>query len=138
MEATAKKPATDEFSVKERKRWLFFGIPWTFTTYTLNNKKLILKEGFFSTTENEILLYRVLDITLRRNLFQRMFGLGSVIVEAQDKTHAQLVIKNIKRSQKFRELLSDAVEADKIRLRLRRGELIDFDGDFDGDDGDNF
>lgn len=112
MAATVQSsPAADQFEVKERKRLLFFGLPWTFTTYTLNNKKLILKEGFLNTTENEILLYRVLDITLKRSLGQRIFGLGSVVVEAQDKTHPQLVIKNIKRSQEFRERA----------LRRRRG-----------------
>ena len=134
MAATVQSsPAADQFEVKERKRLLFFGLPWTFTTYTLNNKKLILKEGFLNTTENETLLYRVLDITLKRSLGQRIFGLGSVVVEAQDKTHPQLVIKNIKRSQEFRERLSGAVEEEKLRLRMRRGELID-GGVEDGDD----
>lgn len=33
----------------ERKRLLFFGLPLTFTTYTLSNKKLELKTGLLTT-----------------------------------------------------------------------------------------
>lgn len=119
------------FSVSERKRWLFLGVPFTFTVYTLENKKLILKEGFFNTKENEILLYRIVDMTLNRSLMQKIFGLGSLTIEAQDKTHPTLVIKNIKHVRNFKELLSNAVEEDKLRLRMRQGELIDSQADGD-------
>ena len=116
-------------NVSERKRWLFFGLPFTFTVYTLLNKKLVLKEGFVNTSENEILLYRIVDMTLNRSLFQRIFGLGSIVLEAQDKTHPTLVIKNIKHALNFRDLLANAVENDKLRLRMRQGELIDSQAD---------
>ena len=53
------------------------------------------------------------------------------MVEAQDKTHPTLVIKNIRHSKQFRDLLSQAVENDKIRLRMRQGELIDPDMEAD-------
>ena len=129
-----KSVATNEalpLPVKGRKRWLFFGLPFTFTTYTLAEKKLILRQGFFNINENETLLYRVVDMTLRRSLIQRIFGLGTLMVEAQDKTHPTLVIKNIRHSKQFRDLLSQAVENDKIRLRMRQGELIDPDMEAD-------
>lgn len=111
--------------MRERKRWLFFGIPWTFTKYTLMTKKLILVEGFFKTVENEILLYRVLDMSLSRNLIQKIFKLGTVTVYAQDKTHPTLVIKNIKHAREFRDSLADAVEKDRIRMKMRQSEFID-------------
>ena len=109
---------------QERKRWLFFGIPFTFTKYTITENKFILNEGFFTSTENEILLYRVLDITLKRTLWQKLFGLGSVIVQSQDQTHPTLVVKNIKHSVQFKEELSTHVEMEKVRLNMRRGEYI--------------
>lgn len=111
--------------MNERKRWAFFGIPWTFTKYTLMTKKLILTEGFFKTTENEILLYRVLDMSLSRNLIQKIFKLGTVTVYAQDKTNPTLEIKNIKHAREFRDSLADAVEKDRIRMKMRQSEFID-------------
>lgn len=124
--------ASQAFEVKERKRLLLFGLPLTFTTYTLQNKKLTLKEGFLNTRENETLLYRIVDMTLTRSLPQRVFGLGTLVIEAQDKTHPTLVIKNIRHAKEFKNLLSNAIEEDKLRLRMRQGELIHSDADGDG------
>ena len=32
----------DDFEVRERKRWTFFGLPFTFTTYTLTDRKSVV------------------------------------------------------------------------------------------------
>ena len=125
-------PGKESFQVTERRRWLLFGLPFTFTTYTLTNKKLLLKEGLLNTRENEILLYRVVDMTLSRSLAQRLFGLGTLTVEAQDKSHPRLAIRNIRHVTEFKDLLSNAVEEDRLRLRMRQGELIDSDAEADG------
>lgn len=123
--------------MKERKRWLFFGLPFTFTKYTLTDRKLIVDSGLFTSEQNEILLYRVLDLTLRRTLLQKIFKLGTVRVEAQDKTSPVLNILNIKNSAQFKDALSDAVETEKQRLRFRRGEVIDDSLDDGAGDGFN-
>ena len=62
---------------KDRKRTLF-GLPWSFTRYYLTEDKLIIETGFLSRREEEIRLYRILDITLQRPFAQRLFGLGTV------------------------------------------------------------
>ena len=110
--------------IKERKRWGFFGLPFTFTTYTLTDKKLLINSGLLSSVEDEILLYRIVDLTLRKTLFQKMFGLGTIIIHAQDKTTPTLELKNIKHSHDFKELLSEQIEEEKTRLRMRKSELI--------------
>lgn len=125
----------DTVIMKERKRWTFFGIPWTFTKYTLMNKKLILTQGLFKTVENEILLYRILDMTLSRTLIQKIFKLGTITVYAQDKTEPKLEIKNIKHAKEFRDALAQAVEKDRIRMKMHQSEYIyshtDIDVDFE-------
>lgn len=117
----------------ERKRWGFFGIPWTFTKYTLMTKKIVIEKGFFNTVESEILLYRITDLTYSRTLFQKLFKLGTLTVHAHDKTTPVLAIKNIKHSREFKECLSDAVEKDRIRMKMRQSELVDA-GHHDFDD----
>ena len=32
----------------ERKRWLFLGLPWTFTVYTINEDVVTIDAGFFN------------------------------------------------------------------------------------------
>ncbi len=120
-----------EYIMRERKRWGFFGIPWTFTVYTLKEKKLVIDTGFFTSVKNEILLYRIVDMSYSRTLGQKLFGLGTVTVYSKDKTNPTLLIKNIKHSNDFYESLSEAVEKDRIRMKMRQSEQITIDGDDD-------
>jgi uncharacterized membrane protein YdbT with pleckstrin-like domain len=116
-------------SIKERKRWLFFGLPFTFTTYTLGGKALTLKRGLFTTTEDDILLFRVMDISIKRTLCQKIFGLGTLIVMSTDQTNSNLEIRNIKRSKAFKEALAERVESERLRMRFKTGELMGNDAD---------
>lgn len=119
----------------ERKRLLFFGLPWTFTKYTLNPKKLLINTGLLTSVENEILLYRVMDITVKRSLMQKIFRLGSIQIISSDKTCPNLEIKNIRNVTQFREALSEYIEESRRQYRMRAGEIID-DYDGPGDDMD--
>lgn len=116
--------------IKERKRILLFALPFSFTTYTITEKKLIYKTGLLSTNEDEILLYRVQDMSVKRSLGQRIFGLGTIEVHSQDKTMPLLLIKNIKHVKEFRAILSENVEKEKTRRNFRSTEILDGDGDF--------
>lgn len=113
----------------ERKRWLFFGLPFTFTTYTLTNKKLTINSGFIRTVEDDILLYRVSDLRLTRNLLQRIFNLGTIVVVSSDKSVPQLELHNIRNFRKFKDLLEKCIEHDKLRVRFRSAELLGGDSD---------
>ncbi len=115
----------NDLIMRERKRWGFFGIPWTFTKYNLRKKKLVIETGLFKSIENEILLYRIVDITYSRALFQKIFKLGTIVVHARDKTTPVLVIKNIKHSREFKDKLSEMVEQDRIRMKMRQSEFVD-------------
>ena len=127
----AKKQVQQEpVLIKERKRRVFFALPWSFTTYAITTKNLIYKKGLLSTYEEEILLYRVQDISVKRTLGQKLFGLGSIEVHSQDKTCPVLEIKNIKHVSEFRNILSESVEKEKTRRGFRSTEILDSDGDF--------
>lgn len=114
----------EPFEITERKRWLFFGLPLSFTTYTLTNKKLTINRGVFSTVEDDILLYRIADLRLKRSFFQRMCGLGSIDVISSDKSLPNLEIHNIKNFREFKDLLEESIEHDRMRARFRSAEVI--------------
>lgn len=111
--------------IRERSRLLFLGLPFTFKVYTLTDKQLCYKQGFLNTIEEEIQLYRVIDITKKRNIIQRILGLGTIIVYSNDRTDSQLEIKNIAHYDDFYHYLSESVESERIRYRVRPGEVID-------------
>ena len=123
---------------KDRKR--YFGLPLSFTRYSLSEDRLFISEGFLTIKDDEILLYRVRDIDTQRNLWQRMFGVGTVTVVSSDKTMPTLVLKNVKDPVFVKELLHKQVEEMKIRRRVRLGEIMTSDmsdDDSDLDDLDN-
>ena len=127
------KKKKEDYIMRERKRWAFLGIPWTFTVYTLKEKKLVIDRGLFTSIREEILLYRIVDMSYSRTLGQKIFGMGTVKVYSKDKTNPSLEIKNIRHSNDFYESLSEAVEKDRIRMKMRQSELIDVDYPTDAD-----
>ena len=120
-----------EYIWKDRKR--YFGMPLSFTRYALSEDRLFLSEGFLNIKDDEILLYRVRDIDTSRNLWQRLFGVGTVIVMSSDKSMPNLVLKNIKDPVAVKELIHEQVEEMKIRRRVRVGEIMSNDLDGDGE-----
>ena len=84
-----------ELLFKERKR-IWCGLPWTFTVYSFDEERFFIKRGMFTIKEDEIRLYRILDLSLKRNFIQRIFGLGTITVDSSDKSMKCFEIKNIK------------------------------------------
>lgn len=107
---------------QDRKR--YFGLPLSFTRYRLSEDRLFVSEGFLNIKDDEILLYRVRDIDTRRNLWQRLFGVGTVTVISSDKTMPSLELKNIKDPIFVKELIHKQVEEMKIQRRVRFGEIM--------------
>ena len=112
----------NEYFWKDRKRYL--GLPISFTRYALSHDRLFLSVGFFSVKDDDILLYRIRDISVRRTLWQRIFGVGTVTVQSSDKTHPSLELKNVKNPLRVKELLHDLVEEMKAKRRMRFGEIL--------------
>lgn len=121
---------------KDRRRRM--GMPLSFTRYALSEDRLFLSVGFFSIRDDELLLYRVRDITTRRSMWQRLFGVGTITVVSSDKSQPTLVLKNIKKPLMVKELLHERVEEMKLKRRVRVGEVMGNDyadeDDFDEDD----
>ena len=125
----------DQYIWRDRKR--FLGMPLSFTRYALSEDRLFLSVGFLSIKDEEVLLYRVRDISSSRSLGQRLFGVGTVTVVSSDKTMPSLVLKNIKDPMRIKELLHNQVEEMKIRRRMRVGEVMGMpDYNDAGDDAD--
>ena len=118
----------------DRKRIL--GLPITFTRYALSEDRLFLKRGFLNIKQDEILLYRIRDLRVTRNLWQRIFGVGTVTIVSTDKSNPELELKNIKQPNEVKELIHEYVEKMKIERRMRVGEMsMDIDDDsFDFED----
>ncbi len=114
-----------QFMWKDRKRIL--GMPITFTRYALSEDRLFVETGLLNMRQEEVILYRVRDISLKISLGQRIFGVGSVLIQSSDKSTPVLEFRNIKRPREVKELIHQQVEEMKLERRLRVGEILEDD-----------
>ena len=78
-----------------------------------------------------------MDVTLKRSLGERIWGLGTIHLCSSDKTTPEIDIKRIRQSADVKELLSDMVEAARKKSRVSAREFMvadDADDDVDEDD----
>ena len=118
----------------ERKRWLFFGIPFTFTKYTIKEDMITIDEGLIRTIENDCYMYKVQDVTRSVSLIEKMFGLGTVICYTGDTTHPQLLLQHIKRSREVKDFILK--ESEEARLKRRTVNMLDIGSGDTGELGD--
>ena len=116
---------------KDRKRYL--GLPLSFTRYAVSDDCLFLSTGLLNIKDEEILLYRVRDLSLSRSLGQRIFGVGTIVVTSSDKSQPVLQIKNVKDPAGVKELIHTQVEEMKIRRRVRVNEVSTSSADAEDD-----
>lgn len=107
----------------DRKR-LWCGLPWTFTKYGMDEGRLFVETGFLNTREEEVRLYRILNISLNKSLIQRIFGLGTIHIDSTDLDLKCLKITNIKNSDHVKEMLSAKVEEERMRNRVSAREYM--------------
>ena len=122
------------FIWKERKRNAL-GLPWTFTKYALTDDRLFITSGLLKTVEDEVRLYRIMDLSLSQTLSQKIFGIGTILVSSADKSMRDFEIKNIKKPRDVKEQLSKLVEENRDKKRVTNREFMGEDADF-GDDED--
>lgn len=111
---------------KDRKRHL--GLPISFTKYSLSggeNPRIFRETGLFNLKEEELLLYRVRDLSLSRSLGQRIFGVGTITLHSSDKTTPTLELVNIAHPKDVKEKIFSKVEEAKATRRMRTTELLE-------------
>ena len=96
----------------------FFGLPWSFKTYTLYPDRLIIESGFLARRQEELRLYRIMDISLRMGLFQRLFKVGSIYLTTSETKSPRCNIHDIRHPRELMRQLSDLAEFERTRVRV--------------------
>ena len=125
-------PMAGSYVWEDRKR-IIFGLPFTFTTYHLTKEKLLIRSGILNTKEEEIRLYRIMDVTLNRSLWERLFGLGTIHCCSADKSTPEFDIRWIPHSADVKETLSNMIEEERQAKRVSSRECMTDEGDGDDD-----
>lgn len=117
---------------KDRKHHLWF--PISFTSYYIEDDRLMIKKGLLSTTLDETLLYRIVDITFQQTFAGKIFGTGNIILRTKADASGEIILENIAKPLEVRKMLSKMVEESRDRRNIVGKEFYSMDhGDFDGD-----
>ncbi|MBO6148851.1 MAG: PH domain-containing protein [Lachnospiraceae bacterium] len=127
---------TGKYLWQDRKR-TFLGLPWSFTIYSLDEERLYIKRGIFTVRQDEVRLYRIMDLSLVSTIGQRIFGLGTIKCCSADKSLGDFELKNIKRPEEVMELLSENVEKQRERKRVSSREFLHESDQYEEEDDDD-
>ena len=121
----------------DRKRTLL-GLPLSFTKYSMTEERLFIEQGFLNKKEDEVRLYRIMDVSLSRSFGQRLFGVGTIHCCSADKSMKDFDILSIKHPKDVKEQLSELVEKQRDAKRVTNREFMsdhhDMDDDYYDDD----
>ena len=107
----------------ERKRWLFLGLPFTFTKYMIKEDMITIDTGFFKTVENDCYMYKVQDVQHSASLCEKIFRLGTVTCFTGDTTHPQLVMEHIRNSRVIKDFILE--QSENARVKRRTVNMLD-------------
>ena len=107
----------------EKKRWLFLGLPFTFTKYVIKEDMITVDTGVFTKVENDCYMYKVQDVEHTASIWERMAGLGTIVCYTGDTTHPKLLIEHIRNSKAIKEFILK--ESEEARLKRRTVNMMD-------------
>lgn len=126
------KEKNPDIKFVERKRWLFFGLPFTFTKFIIQDDVITINQGFLNKVENDCYMYKVQDVEHKASLLERLCGLGTITCFTGDTTHPKLIMPHIKHSKTIKNYILEASEA--ARMRRRTLNTLDIGSVADADD----
>lgn len=89
------------------------------TVYTLTDQRLSIRRGVFNRVTEDLELYRVRDTRLEQTFFERMFGLGEVVLFTTDASTPELHLPWLKDAAALRETVRKFSEARRDAKRVR-------------------
>ena len=108
---------------EERKRWVFFALPFTFTKYTIKEDVLTIQTGILKIVENDCYMYKIQDVQHSATLGERIFGIGTITCFTGDTTHPKLELMHIKNSRAIKDFILQ--QSEEARLKRRTVNTLD-------------
>jgi len=94
--------------------------------YQVTPERLIVRNGIFMKSIDEIELYRVKDIRMDFSLLNQMAGIGNICLISSDETTraGELVLRNVPKAQTRREELRRLVDAARKQRGVREMDMF--------------
>lgn len=91
----------------------FYHLKQKFVRYTLTESKLEIDSGFISRNTRNVPIRRIQDVTISATPWQRLLGIGDLIIDNASEEGGKVVLKNIDSPKRY---------ADEMLEQMRRLE----------------
>ena len=109
----------------EKKRLVLFGLPWTFTSYHIEEDILTIDEGFLKKKENDCYMYKVIDVRLETTLMERILGIGTIHCFTGDVTDPDLKLQHIKNAKEIKDFILKQSEQERLKRKTLNMQHLD-------------
>ena len=100
---------------KEKKRSMFLGLPWTFTTYTVTDEFISIDSGLLNKVENDCYMYKVIDV----------LGIGTIHCFTGDVTDPDLKLQHIKNAKEIKDFILKQSEQERLKRKTLNMQHLD-------------
>lgn len=104
--------------------WLGVWIAWKSAAYKLTSQRLFVRRGFVSRKVQELELYRVTDVAFSQGIIERLFGIGTVSIVANDPTTPSIAMPGITGPETVKETIRTAYRRARRAEGVRVGERM--------------
>ena len=109
----------------EKKRWLFLGLPFTFTRYVIKEDMITVDTGVFTKVENDCYMYKVIDVRLETTLMERILGIGTIHCFTGDVTDPDLKLQHIKNAKEIKDFILKQSEQERLKRKTLNMQHLD-------------
>ena len=109
----------------EKKRWLFLGLPFTFTKYVIKEDMITVDTGVFTKVENDCYMYKVIDVRLETTLMERILGIGTIHCFTGDVTDPDLKLQHIKNAKEIKDFILKQSEQERLKRKTLNMQHLD-------------
>lgn len=118
---------------------LILGQPISFTSYRIEDGLLIKRQGVFNIQENQIQLYRVIDVELKQDFIDNLVNQGTIILRSNSK-YDNITLENVGNPREVKALINEEIAEQRRNQNIRTNEMVanNIDVDMDYDDVEEF
>lgn len=102
---------------------LILGQPISFTSYRIENGLLIERKGIFNIQENQIQLYRVVDVELRQDFIDNLVNQGTIILRSNSK-YDNMTLENVGNPREVKMLINGEIAEQRRNQNIRTNEMV--------------
>lgn len=86
--------------------------------YKLSTQRLMIEVGFIGRKTEEIDLFRVNDVGVKQNPFERIVGIGDIFLASADSSSPTKYLHNVRQPDRVKDLLREASRQERHRRRV--------------------